>query len=810
MMAMEVRQQLLVSHLSPSSCQSEGGEPDVKDDSHSSVMMMRSTESLSYIEEVLANDGFCHLTKVLTKNECDSAVERIWDFVEDTCCDRSIDRNDSNTWKQPLDFPSASSTSRSTPTHSDGTGTGVSFKFESFGAGWVLGAVREFLAERVFEPLYRTKKLHSSKEGFELLFNGEASGHGIRAVDLPSTSLEWTAISSLPSTDSPVSSNISSNTDRYWRSLTVLSAAGCSGCDTNLLSVTLVDAVKRRRQQKYLSSGDVLIFSPDMRIETVFPVRSGPDYFNSSATYCHVSAIMCCTMQEASDLSNDNKLWNKKIEAYKQRQTSDYHAGDEIWTGPSMQTNARCYFRTGPPLLSRRLAELYALIPYRSEDWKQEIDRAVIRGVRFTDENYKVMDASMPSTVLPPKVQPPCPTESIQLTSADPRLLSGQDKYLGGMAAGGYVYGVPGTARRVLRISVETGEIDCIGPEYEGKFKWLRGVDIPPSIKYPEGCCIALPCNHLSFLKVVPFDAVTGKRDIVYTVETNMLQNECKDVPGWYYHGGNLASNGWIYCIPANANRVAKIHPLTDEVSFLGPILEGRQKWYGGIVGSDGCIYGIPHNAQTVLQIDPSSDKVTLLEGTHQPLHKGRWKWHGGLRAGHKIIGFPNNSDHVLVIDCDTAKVYTVGGSNLLKSGRHRIPQDGRYKYLGGALTSDGRFAYLFPCDAERVLRMDLDSDHLTLVGPSLLDGENKFQNGFCGIDGCLYGIPQRAMGVLRISPPRPGMGSEEEAIDIIPCGENMVGTGDKFEGGVMCQDDCIYCIPLRARACVKIIPRPL
>ena len=39
-------------------------------------------------------------------------------------------------------------------------------RFQSLGAGWLLGNIRELLAERVFEPLCQTKQLHSSKEGF--------------------------------------------------------------------------------------------------------------------------------------------------------------------------------------------------------------------------------------------------------------------------------------------------------------------------------------------------------------------------------------------------------------------------------------------------------------------------------------------------------------------------------------------------------------------------------------------------------------------------------------------------------------------
>jgi hypothetical protein len=246
--------------------------------------------------------------------------------------------------------------------------------------------------------------------------------------------------------------------------------------------------------------------------------------------------------------------------------------------------------------------------------------------------------------------------------------------------------------------------------------------------EYPSGCCVALPCNHPSILKINP------ATDQVSTFGTDVISN-CA-ASGWFYHGGVLAPNGHVYAIPANANRVLKFHPATESVCFIGPTFEsGYCKWFGGIMGSDGCIYGIPHNETGVLQIDPRTDKVSILmQNDGQSLPLGQWKWHGGLRAGSKIYGFPNNADSVLVVDCNDngsgrPSVYTVGQeTGILQSGRHRIPQDGRYKYLGGALTLDGCFAYLFPCDAEQVLRIDCRTDQLTLVGCLLLDGENKFQ----------------------------------------------------------------------------------
>jgi hypothetical protein len=207
----------------------------------------------------------------------------------------------------------------------------------------------------------------------------------------------------------------------------------------------------------------------------------------------------------------------------------------------------------------------------------------------------------------------------------------------------------------VLRIHVEDGNMDCIGPSFEGKFKWLRGVDVPAESmmdkRYPQGCCLALPCNHSSILKINP------STDEVYSFGQDTIKGCGSD--DWLYHGGNLASNGWIYAIPANAKQVLKFHPVTDKVYLIGPNFPGRCKWFGGILGSDGCVYGIPHNQTGVLKIDPSTDQVAILyHDSGKPLPDGRWKWHGGIRAGDKIYGFPNNSDNILVINCRLKQVF--------------------------------------------------------------------------------------------------------------------------------------------------------
>ncbi|CAJ1342089.1 unnamed protein product, partial [Effrenium voratum] len=53
----------------------------------------------------------------------------------------------------------------------------------------------------------------------------------------------------------------------------------------------------------------------------------------------------------------------------------------------------------------------------------------------------------------------------------------GRDKWLGGeLGCDGCVYGIPGSASRVLK--VDGSRVELIGPELAGKFKWLRGIEL--------------------------------------------------------------------------------------------------------------------------------------------------------------------------------------------------------------------------------------------------------------------------------------------------------------------------------------------
>ena len=328
-----------------------------------------------------------------------------------------------------------------------------------------------------------------------------------------------------------------------------------------------------------------------------------------------------------------------------------------------------------------------------------------------------------------------------------------------------------------------------MGPEYPGEFKWLRSVTCPKS-----GAIYGLPCHANTVLKIVP-----GPTPLI-----TEIGGECIGAIGgdWKWHGGVLSPHdGCIYCIPQFAERVLKIDPATDSCELIGGPFPGRNKWYGGLMGTDGCIYGVPQNAEAVLRIDPATNGGECTLHGKYPL--GGWKWHGGtVGVDGAIYGVPAHADTVLKITPGDPPTMVEIGSNL-RTGKHRT--DGKYKFLGGVLGKDG-CVYFIPSDSDHVLQIDCETDEVREVGESLENErivQNKWQNGFVGDDGTIWGIPLKGETVLTVKPPAV-KGQGEVVVKTV--GGPFRGL-NKWEGGVMSADGRMYCMPLNHKRVLSIDP---
>jgi hypothetical protein len=405
--------------------------------------------------------------------------------------------------------------------------------------------------------------------------------------------------------------------------------------------------------------------------------------------------------------------------------------------------------------------------------------------------------------------------------SSGRQALSGQTLYLGGeVGCDGNMYCIPGHAARVLTVRVADGTdtVALIGPEFPGKFKWLRGVSMGDVI-------YGLPCHADSVLRIhVPTQTVTTLAipyENFYGSDMELARQQRRQE--WKYHGGSVSPhNGCLYGIPQSALHVLKIDPVADAVTLVGPPLPGRYKWYGGVVGrNDGAIYGIPHNASSVLRIG-RSDRITL----HGSYGEGGHKWHGAAAAATAeagngaIVSVPANADTVLCIypniptdmDDDPAPTLVeLGGPDCVQTGRHRT--DRKYKYLGAMAGPDGT-VYCFPSGSEHVLRVDPDARTVRQLGPNLSDAkmerlcQNKWQNGVCvnhPNEKAVYAIPLAAESVLRIDCSK---GGREPEITTWHLPEPFRGLA-KWEGAVLAPNGVIYTVPNNHKAILRIESPP-
>jgi hypothetical protein len=217
---------------------------------------------------------------------------------------------------------------------------------------------------------------------------------------------------------------------------------------------------------------------------------------------------------------------------------------------------------------------------------------------------------------------------------------------------------------------------------------------------------------------------------------------------------------GYIYGVPSHSYQIICIKPSTPTsaaevrtIPLPNEFQQGKFKWLRGLV-YDGCLYAIPAwSTKGVLKLDLATEKVTVLPLPHEPSHyetapipwketstnvdRGRWMWHGGA--------------------------------------------------LGESYT--GKCAiYCPPSNAQHVLKVNLDgSDKVEEIGPKLSVGQNKWYGGIKGLDGCVYGMPYNATGVLRINP-------KDDSVEVL--GDYPTG-GWKWHGGLLApQTGVIYAFP--------------
>jgi hypothetical protein len=366
-----------------------------------------SRSSLSErIVTAIESDGYIVLPKVFTSSECDEHYDKLWDFVLKTS--PSLDRADPDTW-----YPDAKSAGAGAadPWVHSGFGN-LPDMSQSFSAGWVFSDLRELLAERVFQPLYGTDRLHSSKEGFTF--------HRPTCGSVVSDAARYRH----PNLDKPKPRvcGKESNTDgehfdqraadtglQCIQSSTALldqsEDDGCFKCwpGSHKLHATMTENVYRARNDWVALTDDELLFLRENGYEPKrVPVGKGDVIlWRSDLCHCGVAPLRpvttfravsytCMLPASLTDSFGSEAMLTRKFQEYEATLTGDHRP--DLPSMPHMQQPKssgaelfKNYFEEGPPALTYRQAELYGLVEYTSGGDEEVAQRelAEARGVRF-------------------------------------------------------------------------------------------------------------------------------------------------------------------------------------------------------------------------------------------------------------------------------------------------------------------------------------------------------------------------------------------------------------------------------------------
>jgi len=386
----------------------------------------------------------------------------------------------------------------------------------------------------------------------------------------------------------------------------------------------------------------------------------------------------------------------------------------------------------------------------------------------------------------------------------------GPHKYLGGAAddRDGCIYGIPSHARSVICLhpTVDDGYKVRIEPLPEHiadlKFKWLRGI-------IAHGYLYGIPAWADCVLEV-DIDAMWGRRESKGDIINLIPLPKGYVSKQWQWHGAALNKEKTaIYSIPSNAQKVLKVDLKTHSTSFIDIeipkkyenfSLDHSNKWYGGILGDDNAVYGMPYRTCSILRIDTETDTAKIVGPDYGCT---LFNWHGGLKKNGMIYAFPSHADKVLKID---TTIESKGEKQILLD-IHRASYDTddtkNYKWLGGSLGADGNI-YAMPADTSSILKIDTTTDHCSTFG-FVGKEKNKWQGGVLSkSDGSIYCIPADGQKVLRIDS-RP----EIEGDNPMALLGNLPKRKDKWQGAFIGNDGKMYAIPEGGYKILKVSPSP-
>jgi hypothetical protein len=197
-------------------------------------------------------------------------------------------------------------------------------------------------------------------------------------------------------------------------------------------------------------------------------------------------------------------------------------------------------------------------------------------------------------------------------------------------------------------------------------------------------------------------------------------------------------------------------------------LMPGTHKHLGGAYDpTDGCIYGVPANSRAVLCLyhDVATDEYRMTTiALPQRVANCNYKWLRGIVAHGYLWAIPAWANAVLCVDIDAfwGRREREGDDYV-----HLIPlppeHDAtmQWQWHGAGINHEKTAIYCIPSNARHVLKVDIATKTTSLIDVNGYDAicypnfsietSNKWYGGIVGKDNCVYGVPYRTCAVLKI-----------------------------------------------------------
>lgn len=296
--------------------------------------------------------GYVVLPGVFSNAEADTEYDRMWGWVEKVS--RGIRRRDPKTWE------------RRPGNQGDPWPCNQRDMMQLHQAGWVFSGLREAMAERVFEPLYGTQKLHCSKDGFTLQrptskeLNLSPNDHFDQAGDKKGL---WCIQGSIALTNQDHDDGCFlcwPGSHKFHQEITKYRGTGGARKDWMILNQSekqwLEDEKGVHPLRVPVKKGDVILWRSDLAHKGAPPIGRREN-FRAVVYVCMLPAALTA-----------EPLYEKKRLAYEGLETGSHWPNQEEWFAPRHEPSFAVgkYFQS-PPELSARLRLLYGLDRYYEE-----------------------------------------------------------------------------------------------------------------------------------------------------------------------------------------------------------------------------------------------------------------------------------------------------------------------------------------------------------------------------------------------------------------------------------------------------------